>query len=358
MTMKPSMNAFDATTSGPTSTTVTNDGIDVRPVEPDDDWDRLVEQSAQGTVFQTAAFLDVVASHVDARLHRLVGFKGQEPVGVFPVFELTRGFTTAAFSPPPDMGLAQMGPALCNVNKLKQRTAEKRTRRFLGGCLDWVDAALDPSFVHVRTHRRLGDTRAFAWNGFDLTPRFTYVLDLTPGADALIERFSSDARRNVRNTDDDAYEIRERGADGVAPVVEHLQERHDDQGVHYPVDREFVADLARALPEGTLRTAVLTVDGEYAGGMITVEDDETVYRWQGGARPRGDPGVPVNDLLDWHVITSAIDRDRTSYDLVGANTPKLCEYKSKFGPALESYTAAERSTRTMRMVSQLYQRLR
>ena len=353
--MKPTTNSNNVTT---VSHTVTNNGIEVRPVEPGDDWDAYVERSDQGSVFHRSAFLDVVATHADARLHRLLGFKGQEPVGFFPVFELTRGFTTAAFSPPPDMGLSQMGPGMLNVDKLKPRKAEKRTRRFVEGCLDWIDATLDPSFVHVRTHHRQTDNRPFDWNGFELTPRYTYVLDLSPGAEALIGNFSSDARRNVRNTDDDAYEIENAGVERIGSVVDHLQTRHDNQGIHYPVDEAFVTDLARVLPDDSLHTYVLTVDGEYAGGMIILEDAETMYRWQGGARPVGDPGVPVNDLLDWHVITQGIERDRAQYDLVGANTPQLCEYKSKFGPDLVSYHVAERSTRTMRMVSELYQRFR
>ena len=336
--------------------TVTNSGIEVRPA--DGNWDDYVERSEQGTAFHREAFLDVVADHADATLHRLVGFKGQEPVGVFPVFELTKGFTTAVFSPPPDLGLSQMGPALLNLDKLKQRKRETRTRRFLEGCLSWIDERLDPSFVHVRSHYRYEDYRPFAWNGFDITPRYTYVLDLEPGPDALMDGFSSDARRNVRRADETDVVITERGRDAIGEIVSHLQDRHDAQDVHYPVDPGFVADLDRALPEGQVRTYVASVDGDYVGGMVTLEDETTVFRWQGGARPKGDASLPVNDLLDWRIITDAVDRGRTRYDFVGANTPHLCEYKSKFGPDLVSYAVAERSTTTMRMVSRLYRSLR
>lgn len=339
---------------------VTNSGIEIEPAADVDDetWNRYVERSRHGTVFHSHQFLQATAEHADARLHRLVGYKGQEPVGVFPLFEMTKGFTTAVFSPPPDMGLSQMGPAMLNMAKLKARKAEKRTRRFLEGCLDWVDEVLSPSFVHLRTGTQMHDQRPFIWNDFEVAPRYTYLLDLTPDTDSLLDRFSSDARRNIRKTDDDAFQIVESGPEAVSDIVDHLQHRHDEQGVHYPVDGAFVEDLYSLLPAGAIRTYVVRVDDEYVGGMITLEDETTLFRWQGGARPRGDPDVPVNDLLDWRLITDAVDRGKERYDLVGANTPHLCEYKSKFGPELATYYTIKQSTRTMQMVSELYQRLK
>jgi hypothetical protein len=339
---------------------ITNSGIEVTVAGPDqrDRWNDYADRSEQGSVFHYDEFLDVVGRHVDATVHRLVGFKGQEPVGIFPVFEVQKGLSTAVFSPPPDMGLSQLGPAMLNVGKLKRRRAEKRRRRFIEGSLDWIDRFVDPSYVHVRTHYRHRDHRPFAWNDFELTPRYTYVLDLTPGSEEVMAEFSSDARRNVRSTDDDAFEIRERGTEALDDIFEHLRRRHDEQDVHFPVTTEFARDLYRSLPDGAMRAYVCTVDGTYATGMVTLEDETAVYRWQGGARPMGDVDIPVNDLTDWRVISDAIDRGKERYDLIGANTPKLCEYKSKFGPQLERYQSAERGTRTMRMVSRLYQRFR
>ncbi|MFB6079806.1 MAG: GNAT family N-acetyltransferase [Haloferacaceae archaeon] len=337
---------------------VTNGGIEIRPAAVDaETWNGYVEQSRQGTAFHYRQFLDVVADHADATVHKLVGYKGQEPVGLFPVFEIRKGPVTTAFSPPPNMGLSQMGPAMLNLGGMKRRREEKRVHRFVEAGLEWIDRVVAPSYVHVRTHHSYGDHRPFIWNGFDLSSRYTYVVDLSPGADEVIGEFSSDARRNVRRTDDDDYRIEERGAGAVGAVIDHVDRRHRRQGLDFPVTAAFVGDLFDRLPDGTIRAYVCEVDGEYASGMITLEDDRTVYRWEGGARPLHDVDVPVNDLLDWRVITDAIDRGRTQYDLLGANTPQLCDYKSKFGPELVSYQAAESGTRTMRLFSRLYRRL-
>lgn len=347
-------------TSDDDDLSVTNGGIEVRPATAGSGgaWNDYVERAAGGTVFHTRQCLATVADHLDATVHRLVGYKGREPVGVFPLFETHKGPATMAFSPPPSVGFSQMGPAMCNVAKLKPRRAEKRTRRFLDGCFEWMDRVVDPGYVHVRTHTGIRDPRPFVWNDFDLTPRWTYVLDLTPGADRVIEGFSGDARRNVRGTDDDAYRIVEGDGGRIPAIVDHLNRRHEEQGLTFPVTTGLVEALDRRLPDGAVRTYVCEVDGEYASGMVCLEDERTVYRWQGGARPMGDVDVPVNDLLDWRIITDAIDRGRERYDLVGANTRGVCDYKSKFAPDLVPYHAGERGTRTTSAIARLYKQLR
>jgi len=54
-------------------------------------WDEYVELSPHGTVFQRYGALEAQANHSNATLHPLVGYKGQEPIGIFPVFETHKG---------------------------------------------------------------------------------------------------------------------------------------------------------------------------------------------------------------------------------------------------------------------------
>lgn len=319
-------------------------------------WDDIVARSPTGTVFHRLAALETIAAHADATLHPLVGYKGQEPVGVFPVFELRWGPFTTAFSPPPGMGLTELGPAMVEQSGMKTRRMEKRTRRFLEAAVEWVEHTIDPSFSHFQTHPEFVDHRPFSWMGFDVTPRYTYVVDLHQDREEVLSSFSSDARRNVR--DDDGVTIREAPDDGVGQIVEHLNRRHAEQGMSFPVSADFARDLRDELPADAFRTYVCTVDGEYVSGMLTLADERTVYRWQGGARPTREVDAPVNDLLDWRIIGDAIDRGKTRYDMLGANTKDLCEYKSKFGPELVTYQVVERGTRIMQFASGLYQHFR
>ena len=330
-------------------------GVRVRRASADglDRWDGLVRAAPGGTFFHRRAALRVLADHSETTLHPLVGYKGEEPVGIFPVFVYSKAGVTAVFSPPPSLRVPYLGAALCNAEGLKQRRAEKRHRRFVGAALDWVDDVIDPRYIHVRSDPSQPDPRPFLWNGFDATPRHTYRVDLSLGEETLLERFSSDARRNVGDIPD-GVTIRTGGRDDVAAIFGQVRERYAEQGERFGVPDSFATDLYDRLEDGTVRPYVCTMDGEFVGGILALRDGTTVYGWQGGVKT--DAGVPLNDLLDWRIMRAAIDDGRTAYDLVGANTPRLCDYKSKFAPEVCTYYSLERAGPTTRIAVETYQR--
>jgi hypothetical protein len=328
--------------------------IDIDRIDSAADWDRLVERSGQATPFHRYGALCAQATHTDATCHRLVGYKGQEPVGLFPVFELQRGPITGAFSPPPYLWVHTLGPATIEPNGLNTRTAERRRRAFIEDCLDWIDREISPKLRRVTTDPRYEDVRPFAWRGFDATPGYTYVVDLTVGTEALLGSFSSDARSNTRYDGD--YEIRVGDAAAAERIIEEVERRFDQQGVSFRLPPAFASDLYHALPDGRVRPYVCEVAGEFVGGIVTVEDERSIYRWQGAARR--DAEAPVNDLLDWRIMRDAIDRGLTRYDLVGAGTPRINRYKSKFGPDPVGIYNLERDAPGIDTLLRLYRRIR
>ena len=329
--------------------------IDITTVHNPDDWNNLVEQSTQATPFHRAEALDVLAQHTNSVLHPFVGYKGHEPVGIFPLFEITKGPVSTAFSPPPNLKISYLGPALLNHTKQKRRRQEKTNSRFIRGCLAALETRISPRYTHFRTSTLYADTRPLIWDGFEPTTRYTYVVDLTPSTDDLLATFSSDARSNITGTDEAAYTLSEGGEAELTRTIHQLQDRHAEQGVTFSITPQFVTDLWRQLPDGTCRIYTCRVDGELVGGHITLETGETIYGWQSwGSR---DADVPVNDLLDWEIISSARDRELTQYDLVGANNERISKYKAKFAPQLRTYQTLENGTPVMNVVSELYKRL-
>ncbi len=319
-----------------------------------DTWNEYVEESVHGTTFHRHEALDLFARQSDTSLYTLVGYKGQEPVGILPLFSSTRGPFRSVRSPP-ELEVFTLGPALLNLEKLSQRKRERRHRGFVDGCLDWVEAELAPDYVDIRTVAGYRDVRPFAWRGYDVSPTYTYHVDLTSPREAILEGFSSDARRNVRNVDKTRYEVDVGGINGVRTIVEQIEDRHNEQERAYPLDSTFVARLYEELPDDRMRAYTLTVDGNVAGGIVTIESDDVIRRWQGGATP--DVDLPVNDLLDWHVMTDAKERGREWYDLVGANLPHLCRYKAKFNPEPVAYYVAQWRSSRIRAASAIYNRL-
>jgi hypothetical protein len=324
-------------------------------IEPET-WNSYVERSATSGIFHQHEALETIADHTGADLVRLLGRKGQEPVGLLPAFVLSKGPFRAVFSPPPNLRVSYLGPAFLNMGKLKRRKAERRRRRFVDGCFDWLAEEVGHRYLHLRTTSRYADVRPFQWNGCSVTQSHTYVVDLTPGREDVLMAFSSDARGNVRNTDRERYEITVGDRAAVERVVSMVRERYESQGETYGVPPSFVTDLYDGLPEGQFLPYVCRVDGEFVGGMLAHSFGDRVYRWQGGVKTDRDVDVPVNDLLDWRVMTDAMDRGLAGYDLVGADNQRINRYKAKFGPELKRFYSVETGTRTMNAIANLYKR--
>ncbi len=325
-------------------------------VDPES-WNRHVERSPQTNPFHRWEALGVMATHADADMHPLVGVVGEEPVGVFPVFVVTKGPFDAAFSPPPPLWVPNLGPGTLNMGKLSRRKAERRLVQFIDGCVEWIEANVDPSLIRISTDRRFGDVRPFTWNDFTVAPVHTYVVDLTPGRDELLERFSGDARQNIDDASDADVAVEEGTADDVRWIIEQVRNRYDAQSTAFRMPTGFVEDLYSALPAGYVRPYVCRRDGELLGGIVVLEDEDTAYRWHGGVKPDEELDVAVNDLLDWRVMTDAKERGVGWYDLVGADDRRLNRYKAKFGPDLQPYYAAERGSWVARGLSRVYERL-
>jgi hypothetical protein len=332
--------------------------VDVTIAGQDDieKWNSYVERSPQGNAFHYDGSLRTIADHSNTELRRLIGYKGQEVVGLFPVFERTIVGQSALFSPPPNLLVPYLGPVLLNIGKLKRRKAERRHGRFVRGCFETLFEEANPRYVSLRTDGRYGDLRPIKWTGFDVTPEYTYTVDLTVGEEKLLKGFSSDARSNVRGGEDVPYTVEEGDAEAITRIIGQITERHAAQDLFYGVTPAFVTDLHRSLPAGRLRPYTIAIDGEFVGGMITIEDDDTIYRWQGGAKHEA--SAAANDLLDWEIMTDAMDRELETYDLVGASNPRLNGYKAKFGPDLRTFHSAERASPAMKLAAETYKRLR
>ena len=331
--------------------------IDSSTLHDAEKWNGLVERSGKTTPFHRYEALEVIAEHSGTTLYPFVGYNGQEPIGLFPVFSLSRGPFRAAFSPPPELEISYLGPALIEGQSGKQRKAERRHRRFIEAVLGEIDEEIRPHYTHVRTGVEYDDPRPFLWNDYDPTPRYTYFVDLTPDVDDIFMSFSSDIRRNVRRAEEDyEFEIAEGDAADAERIIRDVRKRHEEQGVSYNVTPAFARDLHRRLPEGTFRATTFTSDGRFLGGQLTLEDEETIYGWQTVADL--DAELPVTDILDWEAFQRAKDRGIDRVDLVGANNPRLCSYKAKFNPTVRTYYSLESSSPVTDALKAVYKRMR
>jgi hypothetical protein len=317
-------------------------------------WNELVDQSQSGTFFHYYEVLEAIERNTAARLHPLIGYKGQEPVGIFPVFEVRKLGVGAVFSPPPGLQTLFLGPLQLNERNMKQRKLDKRRKRFTNGCVEWIDDEIDPRYFRFATPVEYEDIRSFSWNDFTVAPRHTYHLDIDRSDDELKSSFSRSLRNNLNTTDPERYDVTRLGTDGIRFIYNQISSRYQEQGLQFRTPLDFLLELFETLPDGAIHPYVASVDGERVSGVLVFEDFSTAYFASGGGKP--DVDLPINDILHWQIIRDARDRGAKTYDMYGADSTGISDYKAQFNPDLRTYYDVERSTMEMKAVSNLYKR--
>ncbi|WP_313696281.1 GNAT family N-acetyltransferase [Halorarum halobium] len=295
--------------------------------------------------FHAPAALDVLGDHAEGELRLYGGFKGDRPVGLFPAFVRERSVGTAVTSPPPGFAVPQLGPIVMPASP-KRRKREKVNAAFAGKLVDEFD--VDGSLTLFRTvcNTAYPDPRPYVWNDLDLDVQFTYRLAVDEDPDDLLTAASKSLRREIGDARDLDVTVRVEGREGTREVFEHTADRYDEQDRGFSLTWPYVRDLTEALAaEDRCRTYVARgPDDEFLTGVVALYSNDAAYYWLGGARTTHE-GVSVNSLVHWTMVEDvAAGEPRESvhsYDLMGANTERLCRYKSKFGAELAPYYVLE-----------------
>jgi len=322
------------------------------------EWEEALP-SAGFEVFHTPGALRTLADHVDGDLRLYGGFKGEQVVGLFPAFVAERSVGTAVLSPPPGYSIPRLGP-LVMPSSPKRRKREKVNVSFTEGVLERVGAGDSLTLFRASCPTTYPDPRPYVWASLDLDTAFTYHLDVTEDTDALLRSFSKSLRREIRDGMDLDVDVEATAEESAARTVfEQTRERYAEQDRAFPLTWPYVRDLVRALgAEDRARTyLVRDRSGSVLSGVVALYSNDAVYFWLGGARTTHE-GTSVNSLLHWRIVEDVAAGEPiesvSTYDLMGANTQRLCRYKSKFGASLVPYYTIESAGPGMRAAKTLY----
>ncbi len=322
-----------------------------------EEWDDALPSTGI-EAFHTAAALSVLDDHTTSDLHLVGGYKGDRPVALLPVFVRSMGPGKLVTSPPPGMGVPRLGPILMPASP-KQSKREKVFRSFADLVVEEFDLDSYTTLSKITCQPVFGDPRPYVWNDLSLQTKFTYLLDASNSDPEEIRNGASKSlRREIRDATALGIEIRREGADAARRVFEQTRDRYSEQGRSYPLTWPYVRDLYNAL-DGMARVYVARSEsGEFLTGVTVCYSPDAAYFWQGGGRTVHE-GVAVNSLIHWEVLNDiAADPPTetvTAYDLYGANTERLCRYKSKFGAKLVPYYSLETDGYRMAVAERLYE---
>lgn len=321
-----------------------------------DEWEQHLPDGGF-EVFHTPEALGVMEKHFAGNLQLFGGFKGEQPVGLLPVFVQERSIGRTVFSPPPSTGTPHLGPIVMS-NSPKRRKRERVNRRFVEGILEELSVDSPTTLFRLVCAPPYQDPRPYRWAGLDVQAEFTYHVPVeTDDPDEILRSFSKSLRREVRDLGQTEVVVEEEGNGSAAQVYDDIAARYEEQGRRFPLTKGYVRDLVRSLGERCRVYVARNGDGDYLTGVVVLYSNDAAYYWEGGARASYE-NISVNSLLHWAVIEDiAVDPALESvnrYDMVGANTERLCRYKAKFSPELVPYYVVESSGTTMELAKTAY----
>lgn len=307
--------------------------------------------------FHTADALSVLDDHTHGNLYLFAGYNGHNPVALVPLFVHRHSVCSVVTSPPPGYSIPRLGPILMPASP-KRSKQERLNRRLTEGIVDELGLDSPRTLFWMIGNTAYTDPRPYCWSDFSVDTSFTYRLDVdNNAADELLSNCSKSLRREIRDVADLDVTVDQAGIEGTNAVYEQTVERYAEQGEEFSLSWPYVRDLVDALGERARTYVARDPAGEFLSGITVLYSNDAAYFWQGGAR-RQYNGTTLNSYLHWQVVEDLIDNPPietiTKYDLMGANTDRLCQYKSKFGAALEPYYTVESASPQMELAKRAY----
>lgn len=312
----------------------------------------LASTSQHATIFHSSEWLKVASSIVPQRVQILRVAQGQETIGVLPHVHLRRGPLRMILSPPPGLGMQYLGPLFPHLDSMKQDKRERRLDSIAGAVMQHMHSTRS-RFCQMRWTPGLADARAFQWHGFETFPRYSYVLPLSDEK-LMWGRLKQEARLHIkRHSEAISTAV---GTDEDWSIFENrARARYTDQGLTAPLPATYIEALRAELGERLVLMVARRAD-EWLGAVALVRFRARLILWQGAFK--GTPGLPVNDILVWNAIRFGCETGCREFELMGANTKRIAEFKAKFNPGLEFYLELRKGPTFVSNAIKLVARLR
>lgn len=288
----------------------------VRPLTPDEYplWTQLVESSPDSCAYHDLRWLQAVCNGVGDRLLLMGMFIDGALEAGLPLQLRQRG----------PFSLARRPFATPYANPLVDPQAIPDSRRLLDGFLR--EAARRFSCLSV-TGSPFADA-PLPEIGYEAAWKHTFLVDVH-SPDRLWPSFKSSLRKKINRTLREGYT----GVTGCPAETFYslYHSTYTRQGLSDPfTPSSFVAFLDAVTGSGLGKTfAVLDPEGSPCVARLVVYDRHRAYcALSGSDSPR--PGDHPSELLLWFLMQH-LSSDHHTLDLVGANIPRIVEFKRKFG---------------------------
>lgn len=297
-------------------------------------WDDFVDRSPYGTLFHKWGFLKTIEKHTGYTLLPYGMYSDDKLICIFPAFLRANYGLNVVLSPPPRTGVPYMGFALgSDHDELTQNGKEVRLREIVKLITEKLEE-ISPAYVSFQLTPFLDDIREFKWNDYSVDPLFTYYLPTDALLDDIFSGFSRSTRNLLNKIRKNKFNMEMKESNDIALFSDMLSKRYEEQGIRFPItNMDYLTDLLRLYPDNIKLYYVYDENGNIIGSSIVIIFKDKVISWLGTPKP--DVDLPVNELLFWELVKIAKETGRM-FEIGGADTQRLCSFKSRFNPSLET----------------------
>jgi len=296
------------------------------------EWDKIVDESPHGTLFHKWKWLRIMEKYSGAKLHCIMGTKGDELIGLYPIFVKKKFGFGFVFSPPPHLSVLYLGPVIANYEKMKQSRKESAFNNLQKEFEGFLSGNLKADYVNIMTPPNLMDSRPYFWNGYNVRLRFNY-LNCISDENVFWSNMEKKLRQNISRAKREGVQVETGGPKEMRQIYSAMIRRYNEQNKRVKVPIEYLLDLQKEFSKN-MRIYVALFNGEFVTGVIDLCYKNKISSWVGNPKSKL-TSLNANDLVNWTSIEWGCKNGYKYYETMGAaGNERLHSYYSKFNPRL------------------------
>jgi hypothetical protein len=321
--------------------------VDIRIANNDDakEWDTIISQSSQGTLFHTWNWLKIAEKHTNMKLFPLIVMKDNIPIGLFPLFFQRKGPLRMVFSPPPHVAIPYLGPVLIGYDTLYQEKRENIYIEFLNSINNFISNELKANYIRISLPPALHDPRPFNWSGYFIEPDYDFTVDLSQGIENLFKSLNNRQRADLKRAKENGMTVKIGTKKDFEKILNLLDIRYAEQTKIVTESKEYFLDIYDIFKEN-IKIFIVLFEGEVVTGGIRLQYRDSLYGWVGNPRPKNRISPSPNHLLLCESIRYASEHEFKYYTIMGAAGNKRLYnfYAERFNPELKLRFSAIKRT--------------
>jgi len=212
--------------------------------------------------------------------------------------------------------------------------------------------SLHMPLISISLDKPIVDTLPFIWKKYKVTPRYTYLIDLTLSLDTILKNMSPERRNDIRKGEKNGVKV---GITTDYRTVQSLVSQSFSRQ-NMSLDHSHIAAILFGFADGDNSFAFVAEDGHHPiAAAFCVYDSHTAYYLLGGY-DHENKHRSAGPLVCLEAIKHARQLGLKVFDFEGSMVPAIESYFRSFGGSLTPYYRINKAMLPIEMILKFFKR--